>query len=53
VLAGALRGADPARQARLIEAHSAVARLGSEAPQFNYDAAMLAMELGGLIAAAH
>ncbi|WP_246027270.1 AAA family ATPase [Novosphingobium umbonatum] len=53
VLAGALRGADPARQARLIEAHSAVARLGLEAPQFNYDAAMLAMELGGLIAAAH
>ncbi len=52
VLAEGLRAADRARQARIIEAHAALTRLGAEAPTYNYDAGLLAMEIGGLLAGA-
>lgn len=52
VLADGLRSADRARQARIIEAHAAITKLGAEAPFYNYDAGLLAMEIGGLLAGA-
>lgn len=44
--------ADAATVSRMIEAHSALVRLGNEAPTFNYDPAMLIMEIGTLLASA-
>ncbi len=44
--------ADAADVTRMIEAHSALVRLGNEAPTFNYDPAMLVMEIGTLLASA-
>ena len=52
VLADNLRTASPERQARMIEAHAALVRLGAEAPIFNYEPPMLAMEMGALLASA-
>ncbi|WP_337958483.1 AAA family ATPase [Novosphingobium humi] len=52
VLADNLRAASPERQARMIEAHAALVRLGAEAPIFNYEPPMLAMEMGALLASA-
>lgn len=52
VLADGLRVGDHAAQARIIEAHAAIARLGGEAPYYNYDPGLLAMEIGGLLAGA-
>lgn len=43
---------DAAGVDRMIEAHSALVRLGNEAPTFNYDPAMLIMEIGTLLASA-
>jgi DNA polymerase-3 subunit delta' len=36
----------------MIEAHAALVRLGAEAPIFNYEPPMLAMEMGALLASA-
>jgi len=52
VLCEGLRAADRTGQGRIIEAHSAISRLGAEAPTFNYDPGLLAMEIGGLLASA-
>jgi DNA polymerase-3 subunit delta' len=40
------------RQARIIEAHGALVRLAREAPTYNYDPGLLAMEIGALLASA-
>jgi DNA polymerase III subunit delta' len=52
VVIGGLRSANPAGQARIITAHSELVRLAAQAPTFNFDPGMLAMEIGGLLAAA-
>lgn len=50
VTAGALRDTSGAAQLRLIEAHEALVRLAGQVPTYNYDAALLVMEIGGLLA---
>jgi DNA polymerase-3 subunit delta' len=50
VLVGAVADADRARQARIIEAHSALARLGAQAPTYNFDPTALVLEIAGLLA---
>lgn len=40
------------RQLRVIEAHGAVTRLAAQAPTYNFDAGLLIMEIGGLLASA-
>jgi DNA polymerase-3 subunit delta' len=52
VLAADLRGASFVRQARIIEAHGALVKLAREAPTYNYDPGLLAMEIGALLASA-
>ncbi|MDE1917314.1 MAG: DNA polymerase III subunit delta' [Sphingomonadales bacterium] len=52
VLAQDLRLASPIRQARIIEAYGALTRLAREAPTYNYDPGLLAMEIGALLASA-
>ncbi len=42
----------PGRQAAAIEAHAALVRLGAQAPTANFDAGLLVMEIGGLLASA-
>jgi DNA polymerase-3 subunit delta' len=51
-LAEDLAGAPRERQLRLIEAHGAVTRLAAQAPTYNFDAGLLIMEIGGLLASA-
>ena len=51
-LAGSLRTAAPTGQRRVIEAHAALVRLAAQAPTYNFDAGLLAMEIGGLLASA-
>ncbi|HKX78743.1 MAG TPA: DNA polymerase III subunit delta' [Novosphingobium sp.] len=51
-MAAALRSADRARQARIIEAHAALTRLSAQAPTYNFDPGLLVMEIGGLLASA-
>ncbi len=52
VLASDLAQAEPSRQVRMIEAHSALAKLSAQAPTYNFDPGLLAMEIGGLLASA-
>jgi DNA polymerase-3 subunit delta' len=52
VLAADVVEADRERQARIIEAHAAINRLAAQAPQYNFDAGLLVMEIGGLLASA-
>lgn len=52
VVAAQLRGASAAGQARIIDTHSELIRLSAQAPTYNFDPGLLAMELGGLLAAA-
>ncbi len=52
VVVGSLRSANPAGQARIITAHGELVRLAAQAPTFNFDPGLLAMEIGGLLAAA-
>ena len=52
MVAGELRGAVPAQQAAIIEAHGALVRLAAQAPTHNFDPGLLAMEIGGLLASA-
>jgi DNA polymerase-3 subunit delta' len=49
-LANALADASPARQKRLIEAHGTLTRLSTQAPTYNFEAGLLIMEIGGLLA---
>lgn len=51
-LAAELSGAERERQLRIIEAHGALARLSAQAPTYNFDAGLLIMEIGGLLASA-
>ncbi|MDR2858672.1 MAG: AAA family ATPase [Novosphingobium sp.] len=51
-LAGDLADAPRGRQLGLIEAHGAVTRLAAQAPTYNFDAGLLIMEIGGLLASA-
>ncbi len=51
-LAGELADAPRERQLRVIEAHGALTRLAAQAPTYNYDAGLLIMEIGGLLASA-
>lgn len=50
VLANELPQASPARQMRLIEAHGTLTKLSTQAPTYNFDAGLLIMEIGGLLA---
>ncbi|WP_423142539.1 DNA polymerase III subunit delta' [Parablastomonas sp. CN1-191] len=52
LVAGALDNSPPARQRRLIAAHGEIARLASQVATYNYDPALLVMEIGGLLASA-
>lgn len=51
-LSGDLQEAPPERQLRVIEAHGALTTLAARAPTYNYDAGLLVMEIGGLLARA-
>lgn len=51
-LAAHLPQAGRERQGRLIEAHAAMVRLAAQAPTYNFDPGLLAMEIGGLLACA-
>lgn len=52
VLAGELAGAPRERQARIIAAHGELTTLTAQAPTYNFDPGLLAMEIGGLLASA-
>lgn len=52
VLAEELAAAPRLRQLRIIEAHGALTRLSAQAPTYNFDAGLLVMEIGGLLASA-
>ena len=51
-LATALASAPREQQARIIEAHAALARLSGQAPTYNFDTGLLVMEIGHLLASA-
>ncbi|WP_260922453.1 DNA polymerase III subunit delta' [Novosphingobium sp. 9] len=51
-LAGALAAASGERQMRIIEAHAAMTQLSVEAGTYNFDAGLLILEIGGLLASA-
>lgn len=52
VLAGELPAARRERQQRIIAAHGALVELAGQAPTFNFDAGLLVLEIGGLLASA-
>lgn len=52
VLVGELASASRARQVALIEAHGTLMRISAQAPTYNFDAGLLIMEIGGLLASA-
>jgi len=52
VLVHALRDAPRGRQLRIIEAHGTLTTLGAQASTYNFDAGLLIMEIGGLLASA-
>ncbi len=52
VLAGGLDTPDHGRQARVIDAHAELVRLAAQVPTYNFDAGLLAMEIGALLARA-
>ena len=51
-LASEVTEAPRPRQQRIIAAHSALAKLTAQAPTYNFDAGLLALEIGGLLASA-
>ena len=51
-LADRLGSATPAQQAKIIAANTALTGLAAQAPTYNFDAALLVMEIGGLLASA-
>lgn len=50
VLVGALGGADEAARLRIADAHGALAGIATQAPTYNFDAALLLIEIGALLA---
>lgn len=50
VVAAGLAGASRERQGRIIAVHGDLVRLGAQLPTFNFDPALVAMEIGGLLA---
>lgn len=50
VLVGELTDAPRDRQLRIIEAHGTLTGLSTQAPTYNFDAGLLIMEIGGLLA---
>ncbi|MCJ2177473.1 DNA polymerase III subunit delta' [Novosphingobium album (ex Hu et al. 2023)] len=52
VLVAELPDASRARQMKIIEAHGTLTALSSQAPIYNFDAGLLIMEIGGLLASA-
>jgi DNA polymerase-3 subunit delta' len=52
VIGQEMRRATRARLPAIIEAHSALNRLAAQAPTYNFDAGLLAMEIGSLLASA-
>lgn len=52
VLASELAAAPRERQARIIAAHGELTTLAAQAPTYNFDPGLLAMEIGGLLASA-
>lgn len=52
VLAGELHDAPRLRQLRIIEAHGTMTALSNQAPTYNFDAGLLILEIGGLLASA-
>ena len=52
VLAAELRNSAPPRQSRIVIAHTELVRLAGQAPTYNFDAGLLVMEIGGLLASA-
>lgn len=52
VLANELQGSSRDHQLRIIEAHAALTKLSTQAPTYNFDAGLLIMEIGGLLASA-
>jgi len=52
VLAHALASASRSSQLAIIEANSTLTRLSTQAPTYNFDAGLLIMEIGGLLASA-
>ena len=52
VLVAELADAPRARQLRIIEAHGTLTKLSMQAPIYNFDAGLLIMEIGGLLASA-
>ena len=50
MLVAGLREASTRQQAALIEAHVALTRLSFQAPTYNFDAGLLILEIGGLLA---
>lgn len=52
LVAGEVDAAPPQRQHKLIAAHAEIARLSGQVTTFNYDPALLIMEIGGLLASA-
>lgn len=52
VLAARIRDADRGEFPAIIEAHSQLIQLSAEAPIYNFDAGLLVMEIGGLLASA-
>ena len=52
VVARGLAQAGADQQGRVIEAHAALVRLSGQAPTYNFDPGLLAMEIGGLLASA-
>jgi DNA polymerase III subunit delta' len=52
MLAAEVGNAPRSQQQRIIEAHSALAKLTAQAPTYNFDAGLLIMEIGGLLASA-
>ena len=51
VVAGAMRTVEPREIPTLTEAHAELSRLAAQAPTYNYDAGLLVMEIGSLLAA--
>jgi len=52
VLVAQLGTASRPRQSRIINAHEALTSLNAQAPTYNFDAGLLIMEIGGLLASA-
>ena len=52
MLAAEVGAAPRAQQQRIIEAHSALAKRSAQAPTYNFDAQLLVLEIGGLLASA-